>query len=62
MYKLHLVGYIKYTSSDARFHERFKFKNMYEYLSATPYAEKAETVHVFSTSCSKTVHLLIQSR
>jgi len=24
MYKLYLVGYIKYTSSDERFHERYK--------------------------------------
>jgi len=30
---------------------------MYEYLSATPYAEKAETVHIFSTSWSNAVHL-----
>jgi len=32
---------------------------MYEYLSSTPYAEKVETVHIFSTSWSNTVHLLI---
>jgi len=26
LYKLHLVGYVKYTSSDARLHERYKIQ------------------------------------
>jgi len=34
MYKLHLVGYIKYMSSDARFHECKKKKAYWMYNSS----------------------------